>query len=203
MLPGDVDADRVEAHLVDGVLTVTVPKAQAAKPWHIEVSACGRRGGAVSVDAAWPITTNREPIGSYNSYEEAQKVVDHLSDHGFPVRGTLIVGAELRSVEQVVARMTHLRAAGRGAAGGAWFGLLIGLFLAIFTTTAAFVFPLVLWGLLWGAVAGAIFGLISYALLGGKRDFISESALVANRYEVLVESGHAAKARELLRGMTG
>jgi HSP20 family protein len=39
MLPGDVDADRVEAHLADGVLTVTVPKAQAAKPRHIEVSA--------------------------------------------------------------------------------------------------------------------------------------------------------------------
>ncbi|SDJ24090.1 Hsp20/alpha crystallin family protein [Nonomuraea jiangxiensis] len=38
-LPGDVDADRVEAHLSDGVLTITVPKAEAAKPKHIEVSA--------------------------------------------------------------------------------------------------------------------------------------------------------------------
>jgi hypothetical protein len=149
-----------------------------------------------------PITTNREPVGSYPSYEEAQKVVDYLSDHGFPVRGTLIVGVGLRSVEQVVARMTYLRAAGWGAAGGAWFGLLIGLFLAIFTTTAASMVLLVLWGLLWGAVAGAIFGLVSHAMLGGKRDFVSESALVADRYEVLVESEHAAKARELLRGMT-
>jgi HSP20 family protein len=39
MLPGEVDADRVEAHLADGVLTITVPKEQAAKPRHIEVSA--------------------------------------------------------------------------------------------------------------------------------------------------------------------
>jgi hypothetical protein len=156
----------------------------------------------VSVAPLGPITTNREPVGSYPSYEEAQKVVDYLSDHGFPVRGTLIVGVGLRSVEQVVARMTYLRAAGWGAAGGAWFGLLIGLFLAIFTTTALSMVLLVLWGLLWGAVAGAIFGLVSHAMLGGKRDFVSESALVADRYEVLVESEHAAQARELLRGMT-
>ncbi|WP_084965485.1 Hsp20/alpha crystallin family protein [Thermoactinospora rubra] len=39
VLPGDVDAERVEAHLSDGVLTVTIPKARAAKPRHIEVSA--------------------------------------------------------------------------------------------------------------------------------------------------------------------
>ncbi|GAA1654270.1 membrane protein [Nonomuraea maheshkhaliensis] len=149
-----------------------------------------------------PIATNLEPIASSHSYKEAQKIVDYLSDHGFPVRGTLIVGVGLRSVEQVVARMTNLRAAAWGAAGGAWFGLLIGLFLAIFTTTVAAVFPLVLWGLLWGAVAGAIFGLISHMTLGGKRDFVSESALVADRYEVLVESEHATRARELLRGMT-
>ncbi|MFC6544232.1 general stress protein [Nonomuraea salmonea] len=89
--------------------------------------------------------TKRELIGSYSSYEEAQKVVDHLSDHGFPVSGTLIVGSGLHSMERVLARMTHLRAAGWGAAGGAWFGVLIGLFLAIFSTTAAAGLPLVLW----------------------------------------------------------
>lgn len=36
-LPGDVDADQVKAKLVDGVLTVTVPKAQKAKPRQISV----------------------------------------------------------------------------------------------------------------------------------------------------------------------
>lgn len=156
----------------------------------------------MSVVPSGPIMANREPIGSYGCYEEAQQVVDYLSDHGFPIRGTMIVGTGLHSLERVVARMTHLRAAGWGAAGGAWFGLLIGLFLAIFSTTAASALPLVLWGLLWGAVAGAIFGLISHAMLRGQRDFVSESALVAAKYEVLVESEHAAKAHELLRGMT-
>jgi hypothetical protein len=149
------------------------------------------------------ITTNREPIASYRTYEEAQKTVDYLSDHGFPVRGTLIVGVGLRSVEQVVARMTYLRAAGWGALSGAWFGLLIGLFFGIFATRATFWLVLLLWGLLWGAVAGAIFGLIAHAVHGGRRDFVSESSLVADKYEVLVDSEHAATAHELLRKMTG
>jgi HSP20 family protein len=39
MLPGEVDTERVDATLRDGVLTVTIPKAQATKPRHIEVSA--------------------------------------------------------------------------------------------------------------------------------------------------------------------
>jgi HSP20 family protein len=37
-LPGDVNADEVNAQLSDGVLTVTIPKAEAAKPHHIEIS---------------------------------------------------------------------------------------------------------------------------------------------------------------------
>jgi HSP20 family protein len=36
-LPGDVEVDNVEAGLVDGVLTVTVPKAEVAKPKQITV----------------------------------------------------------------------------------------------------------------------------------------------------------------------
>jgi HSP20 family protein len=38
-LPGDVKADQVSARLADGVLTVTVPKSEAAKPRRIEVKA--------------------------------------------------------------------------------------------------------------------------------------------------------------------
>ncbi len=36
-LPRDVEADNVEAALVDGILTVTVPKAEVAKPKQITV----------------------------------------------------------------------------------------------------------------------------------------------------------------------
>ncbi len=37
-LPGDIDADRVNAKMENGVLTVAVPKAEAAKPKQITVS---------------------------------------------------------------------------------------------------------------------------------------------------------------------
>ena len=37
-LPGDVKADAVTARLSDGVLTVTVPKSEAAKPRKIEIT---------------------------------------------------------------------------------------------------------------------------------------------------------------------
>jgi HSP20 family protein len=36
-LPGDIEVDKVEAGLVDGVITVTIPKAEAAKPKQITV----------------------------------------------------------------------------------------------------------------------------------------------------------------------
>ena len=36
-LPGDIDRDKIEASLKDGVLTVTVPKSEKAKPRQIEI----------------------------------------------------------------------------------------------------------------------------------------------------------------------
>jgi HSP20 family protein len=38
-LPRNLDGDNVEAKLVDGVLTVSVPKSEAAKPRRIEITA--------------------------------------------------------------------------------------------------------------------------------------------------------------------
>jgi HSP20 family protein len=41
-LPAEIDADRVEAALKDGVLRVTLPKAPTAKPRKIEVKVSGQ-----------------------------------------------------------------------------------------------------------------------------------------------------------------
>jgi HSP20 family protein len=38
-LPGDVDPERVDASIEDGILTVTIPKPERAKPRKIEVGA--------------------------------------------------------------------------------------------------------------------------------------------------------------------
>ncbi|WP_281291916.1 Hsp20/alpha crystallin family protein [Streptomyces tailanensis] len=37
-MPADVRSDEASATLHDGVLTITVPKAQATKPRHIEIA---------------------------------------------------------------------------------------------------------------------------------------------------------------------
>lgn len=37
-LPGDINPEGVTANLNDGVLTVTAPKSEAAKPRHVEIS---------------------------------------------------------------------------------------------------------------------------------------------------------------------
>jgi HSP20 family protein len=37
-LPGDINPEGVTANLNDGVLTVTVPKSEAAKPRHVEIT---------------------------------------------------------------------------------------------------------------------------------------------------------------------
>ncbi|MER7209623.1 general stress protein [Streptosporangium sp. NPDC000239] len=141
--------------------------------------------------------TGYEPVATYGRYEEAQRAVDYLSDQRFPVQHAMIVGMDLRMVEKVLGRLTYLRAAGMGAATGAWIGLLIGLFFAIFTP-GRFPWILVLWSVIWGVVAGAIFGLIAHAFTGGRRDFLSSSAIVANRYELRVTTPQAAEARRLL-----
>ncbi|HEY2314057.1 MAG TPA: Hsp20/alpha crystallin family protein [Streptosporangiaceae bacterium] len=38
MLPGDIKADQVTAELADGLLTVTLPKAEEAKPNRVQIS---------------------------------------------------------------------------------------------------------------------------------------------------------------------
>ncbi|MFB9902311.1 general stress protein [Allokutzneria oryzae] len=137
-------------------------------------------------------------VATFDSYDGAERAVDSLSDSGFPVEKTKIVGVGLRLVEHVLGRLTYPRAAGMGAAAGAWFGLLFGVFVAVFTTSVWWWLTTILSALLWGAVAGAVFGLVAHAFTGGRRDFISSKQLLADRYEVLVDPVLAQRANEML-----
>ena len=137
-------------------------------------------------------------LAEFDTYAEAQEVVDTLSDQHFPVEHVSIIGVDLRTVETAVGRMSWGRAALGGLAMGAWFGLLIGLFVSLFATSQGSTLTLVLLGLLYGAAFGIIFGLVSYAFTGGKRDFVSRSQLVAARYQVTVDAEVVAKAQEAL-----
>ena len=143
-------------------------------------------------------------IATFSNYEEAERVVDYLSDHGFPVERTAIVGRDLEYVEQVTGRMTYARAALAGALNGAVIGLLIGWLFGLFNWFDPLVsaFWLAVDGLWFGALVGALMGLVMHALSGGRRDFSAIGGMRANRYEVVVEESVADEAARLLGELT-
>lgn len=137
--------------------------------------------------------TESSLLASYSDYAEAQRLVDRMSDDGFPVESVRIVGEGVRTVEQVTGRMTRGRAAVAGAASGAWFGVLVGLLFGLFTAGAAWVWLLLI-SLVIGAFWGAVFGFVAHWSTRGQRDFSSVMTLQAQRYEVHVDKAHAARA---------
>ncbi len=147
------------------------------------------------------------PVGSYATYEEAQRAVDYLADNDFPVQDVTIVGVDLMLVERVIGRLSWGRVLASGALSGAWFGLFVGLLLSLFSvnTVAAADNPLaanawipILYGLGFGIVFGLVFAAVGYAASRGRRDFTSSSQIVAGRYDVLCEPRNAEKAKEML-----
>ncbi len=140
------------------------------------------------------------PITSFDNYAAAQQTVDFLSDNGFPVEQSVIVGTDLKMVENVLGRLTVGRAAIAGAASGAWFGLLIGLLIGIFSASAWW--RVLIAAVVIGAVWGAIFGGVAHAATGGRRDFSSRTSLQAGNYSVNVGENHADEAKLMLNRMS-
>ena len=140
-------------------------------------------------------------VGAYDTYLEAQKAVDFLSDEQFPVQHVSIVGSDLKMVERVRGRLTRGRAAAAGAGTGAWFGLFVGFLLSLFSTSGTSGVALVVSAVLYGLVFGAIFGFVSHALGGGRRDFTSTSKIVSSRYELVCTWNEADRARAVLARM--
>jgi hypothetical protein len=132
-------------------------------------------------------------LASFPSYAEAQRLVDTMSDEGFPVEHVRIVGENLRTVEYVTGRVTLGKAALAGAASGAWFGLLLGLLLGLFTVGESWVWVMLV-SILLGVFWGATFGLIGRWATKGVRDFSSVQTMEAGRYDVYVDAGYEPEA---------
>lgn len=137
------------------------------------------------------------PVGSFETYEQAQKAVDLLSDRNFPVGDLTIVGVNLMEVERVIGRLTWGRVIFNGVASGAWMGLFFGLLLGILG--GEFLVPM-LTGVLLGAVFGVVLAVVPYAASGGRRDFTSRTQIVAGRYDVLCAPANAPEARDVIAG---
>jgi hypothetical protein len=130
-------------------------------------------------------------------YAEAERLVDRLSDAGFPVERVRIVGIDVYSVEQVTGRLTNVRAATAGAVTGALFGLAAGLLFALFTVGTGWL-ALVAGGVVVGSMWGAALGFVTHWGTAGGRDFSSVRNLRAMRYALQVEATHADDALRIL-----
>lgn len=143
-----------------------------------------------------------QSVGVYNTYDEAQRVVDFLADSRFPVQDLCIVGTDLKSIERVLGRLSWGRVIGAGVQSGLTTGLMITLLMWIFMPTANFLL-LVLYALSIGIVVGVAMAALGYWMSQGKRDFRSVSQTIATKYELLAEHKVASQARELIAGMPG
>ena len=94
------------------------------------------------------------PVGSFDSYSDAQAAVDKLSDLQFPVKELTIVGVDLMEVERVSGRLTWPRVLAGGAVSGAWIGLFFGLLFTFLGEASS----------LPSAGHGVVFGVVSAAV---------------------------------------
>lgn len=145
-----------------------------------------------------------QSVGVYNTYDDAQRVVDFLADEKFPVQHLAIVGTELRSVERVLGRRNWGTVILAGVQNGVTTGIMISLLMMLFVQEAAAnPFVIIIYALLIGIFVGVVMSSISYWAARGKRDFTSVSQTIATKYEVLAEHKVAGQARGLVATMPG
>lgn len=132
-------------------------------------------------------------VAEFSQYEQASAFVENLVKNNFPPNMILIVGSDLKSVERVRGKLSYARVALSGATTGAWMGLLVGVIFGGASTTsdAASVTAMGSLGssLVIGAGIGMLINVIRFSLARRKRGFISQSSMVAAKYQVQVPTG--------------
>ncbi len=139
--------------------------------------------------------TSRHVVATFGTYAEAERAVDSLADHGFPVGRLTIVAQDLRLEEHIIGRTGYGRTAfDSGLAGG-----LVGAALGFFFGLLSWVDPLIsglalsLYGFLLGAVIGVAFGLVTHVFSDGRRSFSSTGSISAASYLLLADDADEAK----------
>jgi hypothetical protein len=144
-----------------------------------------------------PTIPKGDVLGTYETYVEAQQVVDKLAKADFDVSQLSIIGSDLKTIERVTGKLTYGRSAVAGAASGAWLGLFAGTLLFLFTTSPNLPYAFAV--VLIGAAFGMLFGLVSYSINRRRRDYTSTNQVIATSYQVLAPSTLVVRAQELLQ----
>lgn len=139
-----------------------------------------------------------DAIGTYETYAEAQAVVDRLAKAEFDVTKVSIVGNDLKTVERVTGKLSWGKAALSGAANGAFIGLFFALLLTLFNPDGVGGLRLIAAVFLITAGLGVALGLVAYAFTRRRRDFASTQQVLASNYQVIVPSELAARAQSVL-----
>jgi hypothetical protein len=160
------------------------------------VSMATRRSSSRNLPPAVP---QGEVIADFTQYPEAVAFVEKLVRNNFPAGFIAIVGSDLRSVERVRGRMSYARVALSGAITGSWMGLIYAfLFGPVIDTSnlgstanGALGSSIVI-----GAGIGMLFNVVRFSLSRNKRGFLSQSSMVAAKYQVQVPSSMISQANE-------
>jgi hypothetical protein len=146
---------------------------------------------------AMPSIPKGDVLGTYETYEEAQRIVDKLAKADFDVRQLSIIGNDLKTIERVTGKLTYGRSALGGAATGAWLGMFAGLLLLTFSGSANLTYAIAV--VVIGAAFGMLWGVVRYAANRQKRDFTSTHQVVASSYQVIAPPSVIVRAQELLQ----
>lgn len=148
---------------------------------------------------ASPAIPNGEVVADFSQYADAVSYVEKLVRNNFPAAFIAIVGSDLRSVERVRGKMSYARVAFSGAVTGAWIGLIYAfLFGPTFDTAniASAGNGSLGSAIVIGAGVGMLFNILRFSLSRNKREFVSQSSMVASKYQVQVPANLLAQANE-------
>ena len=139
-------------------------------------------------------------VGSYDTYPEAEWVVNHLKNLGVPLDTKFILAGDLAAMQQEREHMTY----GRAALYGMAIGALVGGFIGTVAGASAWSAPgiaqvsFVALGVVLGMLAGTFIGVFIHWV--GQSDREARASLVqAGRYDVTVDEEHADEAERILR----
>ena len=143
-------------------------------------------------------------VASYGSYEEALAALEVLASNDFEVKQVSVVGTDLYSVERIMGRVTWARAVSSAVMNGALWGAMIGIVLSINQgNTMVWVGAC----MLAGAFMTACLSTSLFFMRRRRRDFYSQSQVVAGRYAVIIAKAAGAdrirEAFELLQKTQG